>query len=106
VGQFLPRLPTLSSTRHASTTHQFRSLRRAAEVFNIPYTLLTRRYYRITYYLETRNARYKLTATKEQTIIQYILNLDSRGFAPQLCKVADIADKVLGIRSSKLVSKY
>jgi hypothetical protein len=29
-------------TLSAYTTHQFRSLRRAAEVFNVPYTLLTR----------------------------------------------------------------
>jgi hypothetical protein len=69
-------------TLSAYTTHQFRSLRRAAEVFNIPHTLLTRRYHGITHRLETRNARYKLTATEEQTIVQYILDLDSRGFAP------------------------
>jgi hypothetical protein len=75
-------------------------------MFNIPYTLLTRRYHGITHRLETRNARYKLIVTKEQTIIQYILDLNSRGFAPRLYEVVDIVDKVLGIRGSKLVSKY
>jgi hypothetical protein len=39
-------------------------------------------------------------------IIQYILDLNSRGFASWLCEVVDIVDKVLGIRGSKLVSKY
>jgi hypothetical protein len=90
----------------AYTTHQFRSLRRAAEVFNVPHTLLTRRYHGITHRLETRNARHKLTATEEQTIVQYILDLDSRGFAPRLCEVADMADKVLGVRGGELVGKH
>jgi hypothetical protein len=38
--------------------------------------------------------------------VHVILDLDSRGFAPRLCEVADIVDKVLGVRGSKLVSKY
>jgi hypothetical protein len=43
--------------------------------------------------------------TEEQTIVRYILNLDSRGFAPRLCEVADIADKVLAIRGGAPVGK-
>jgi hypothetical protein len=39
-------------------------------------------------------------------IIQYILDLDSRGFAPRLYEVVDMVDKVLGVRGSKLVSKH
>jgi len=38
-------------------------------------------------------------------IVQYILDLDSRGFAPQLCEVADIADKLLTTRGGILVGK-
>jgi hypothetical protein len=48
----------------------------------------------------------KLTRTKEQTIVQYILDFDSRGFAPQLCEVSDMADKVLGVRGSEPVGKH
>jgi len=48
---------------------------------------------------------YKLTATEEQTIVRYILNLNSRGFAPQLYEVADMADKLLAARGGKLVGK-
>jgi hypothetical protein len=51
------------------SAHQFRSLRRAAKVFNVPPSTLTSRYNRITYRLEALNARRKLTTTKEQTII-------------------------------------
>jgi ABC-type sugar transport system ATPase subunit len=48
----------------------------------------------------------KLTRTEEQTIVRYILDLDSRGFAPQLYEVADIADKLLGLRDGKPVGKH
>ena len=38
-------------------------------------------------------------------IIQYILNLNSRGFPPQLYKVADMADKLLTAQGEELVGK-
>jgi hypothetical protein len=90
----------------AYTTHQFQSLRRAAEAFNVPHATLTRRYNGIAYRPEGRNAQHKLTETEEQTIVQYILDPDSRGFAPRLCEVADMADKLLGVRGGKPVGKH
>jgi len=50
--------------------------------------------------------RLKLTRTKEQMIVQYILNLNSRGFPPRLYKVVDIANKLLGICGSKPIGKH
>jgi hypothetical protein len=67
---------------------------------------LTSRYNGITHILERRNGRQKLTATEEQTIVPYMLDLDSRGFAPRLCEVEDIADKLLAVRGSELVGKH
>jgi hypothetical protein len=92
--------------RSAYTTHQFRSLRRAAEAFNVPHSTLTSRYNGITHILERRNGRQKLTTTEEQTIVRYILDLDSRGFAPRLCEVEDIADKLLAVRGGEPVGKH
>jgi hypothetical protein len=43
--------------RSAYTTHQFRSLRRAAEAFNVRHSTLTSRYNGITHILERRNGR-------------------------------------------------
>jgi hypothetical protein len=90
----------------AYTTRQFRSLRRAAEAFNVPHSTLTSRYNGITHILERCNGRQKLTATEEQTIVRYILDLDSQGFAPRLCEVADIADKLLAARGGEPVGKH
>ena len=67
--------------------------------------MLTDRYNGITYLLDRHNGRYKLTMTEEQTIVQYILNLNSRGFPPWLCEVADIADKLLTAWGKELVGK-
>ena len=90
----------------AYNSQQFRSLRRAAEAFEVPLTTLSRRHKGVTHRLETRHAQHKLTATEEQTIVQYILDLDSRGFAPRLYEVVDIADKLLAVRGSKPVGKH
>ena len=50
--------------------------------------------------------RLKLTRTKEQMIIQYILDLNSRGFPPRLCKVVDMANKLLGVRGGEPIGKH
>jgi hypothetical protein len=39
-------------------------------------------------------------------IIRYILNLDTRGFAPTYAAVRDIADKLLATRGASQVSVY
>jgi hypothetical protein len=84
---------------------QFRSLRRAADAFNIPQRSLTRRYNGTLARADCQPNCQKLTATEEQTIVRYILDLDSRGFAPRLCEVADMADKLLAARGRELVGK-
>ena len=40
----------------------------------------------------------KLTETEESMIIQHILDLDARGFPPQLAAVKDMADSLLAVR--------
>jgi hypothetical protein len=85
---------------------QFKRLRRAAAAFNVTHQRLSDRLHGITSRAQTRPNRHKLTATEEQTIVRYILDLDSRGFAPRLCEVADIADKLLAVRGGEPVGKH
>ena len=84
---------------------QFQSLRRAAEAFNTPRSTLISRHNGISHRPTARNGRHKFTATEEQTIVRYILALDSRGIAPRLCEVADMADKLLAVRGGEPVGK-
>jgi hypothetical protein len=89
----------------AYTLHQFKTLRRAAAAFSVRHQRLSDRLHGITNRRQTRPGIQKLTSTEEQTIVRYILDLDSRGFAPRLCEVADIADKLLASRSGIPVGK-
>jgi hypothetical protein len=84
---------------------QFDTLRRAATAFNVKHQRLSDRLRGITSRPNTRPNSHKLTIAEEQTIVQYILDLDSRGFAPRLCEVADMADKLLDARGGKPVGK-
>ena len=84
---------------------QLRSLRSAADAFKVPHQRVSDRLRNITFRPNVRANRHKLTIAEEQTIVQYILNLDSRGFAPQLCEVADMADKILSVRGGEPVGK-
>jgi hypothetical protein len=45
----------------------------------------------------------KLTAREEEVIVQHILELDLRGFAPRLAAVKDWADSLLAARYRDLV---
>jgi len=54
---------------------------------------------------EIRNAQYNLTPSKEETLIRYILDLDTQGFPPWIYSVEDIANSLLATRCVKPVSK-
>lgn len=78
---------------------------RAAKIYNIPYSTLTGRMNGRTNLLERRPANHKLTKLEEEVISQYILDLDSRGFAPRLAGVEDMANYLLATRRGKRVGK-
>ena len=84
---------------------QFKTKRRAAAAFNVKHQRLSDRLRGITFRRNTLPNCRKLTTTEEQTIVRYILDLDSRGFAPRLCEVADMADKLLATRGGQPVGK-
>ena len=48
---------------------------------------------------------HKLTKVEEDVIIQYILDLDTRGFAPRLGGVEDIANYILELHRGQHVGK-
>ena len=52
-----------------------------------------------------RLANIKLTILEEEVIIRNILDIDSKGFAPRLTSVKDIANYILKSRGGKRVNK-
>lgn len=84
---------------------QFRSYRAAAQAFNVRFGALCRRARGTPFRLETPPNCRILTPTEEHSIVEYILDLDSRGFPPTLAEVADMADHILGARGAEKVGK-
>ena len=84
---------------------QFKSYTAAAKAFNVKRPTLTERARGVLFRLETPPNNYILTTTEEQSIVEYILDLDLRGFPPTLSEVADMADHILGARGAEKVGK-
>jgi hypothetical protein len=95
----------LTPAIQAFRTGQFKSIRRAAAAYNVRHQQLSKRLQGITFRPITQPNCQKLTKSEEQTIVRYILDLDSRGFAPQLCEVADMAEKLLRERDGQPLGK-
>ena len=81
------------------------SIRKAAKLYNLPYTTLNHRMNGFTPRVETRANCHNLTQLEEEVIIQYILDIDSRGFPPKLRMVEDMANHILESRGAKRVGK-
>ncbi|RKK85860.1 hypothetical protein BFJ68_g17220, partial [Fusarium oxysporum] len=81
------------------------SLRRAAGIYQVRYWTLHRRQKGI---LSTRDSipkSRKLSDLEEQIIVQFILDLDSRGFPPRLRCVEEMANRLLADREMPPVGK-
>ena len=72
--------------------NQLPSKRRAAEIYDVSQITLRRRRAGTASQRDCEANLKKLTKPKELAIIQHILNLDSRGFAPKLSTVRDMAN--------------
>jgi len=76
------------------------SIRSAARIYNVSETTLReRRAGRPARRDIAANSR-KLTDLEESVIVQHILELDSKGFPPQLCGVEDMANRLLADRDA------
>jgi len=81
------------------------SRRAAAKIYKVPEATLRDRMTGRTYRPETRPNRQKLSELEEEVITRYILDLDSRGFAPRLAGIEDMANYILESRGAELGSK-
>ena len=75
-------------------------MRRAVTTYDVPRTTLRRQRARTTAQCNCKANLKKLTKLKESVIIEHILDLDSRGFAPSLSAVRDIANKLFAERAA------
>jgi hypothetical protein len=79
------------------------SLRRAAKLYSVHHTKLSRRQRGILpRYAIQANSR-KLVDLEELVIVERILDLDSKGFPPRLCIVEDMANRLIMTRQGERV---
>jgi hypothetical protein len=81
------------------------SRRKAAKIYGVPFSTLNDRMNGRTSIGESRPAITKLTILEEEVIVRNILDMDSRGFAPRLAGVEDMANYILKSRGGKHVGK-
>ncbi len=84
---------------------QFQSVRAAAASYDVSHITLHRRIHGMASRRDTTPNSRKLTPAEELAIIQYILDLDSRGFPPRPQAVQEMADLLLAERDAPPVGK-
>ena len=81
------------------------SIRAAAKTYDVPYTTLQNRLRGRCARQDTRPNSLKLDVLEEKCILQYILDLDTRGFPPKLADVEEMANVLLAERDAGRVGK-
>src|SRR6266566_14952 len=79
------------------------SIRRTTKIYDLPENSFCNRMKGMTPLTERRNSRCRLTPAEEETFLRYILNLDSRGFAPRIDDVKDMVNTFLTTRNIERV---
>ena len=81
------------------------SFRAVAKLYNVQRTTLQNRRAGRLARRDTRPNSCKLTDLEEQTIVRYILELNTRSFPPRLSGVEDMANQLLRVRDAPPVGK-
>ena len=82
------------------------SRRATAKIYNVPETTLRRRMAGTPSKAEQGSATSRLTKLEERVIVEYIIDLDSRGFSPRLCDVEDMANVIAEARDASRVGTH
>ena len=90
----------ISLALNAFLKGQFKSLRAAAHSYDVSHHTLTNRYHGTLSRRESQPNSQKLTSTKEEILLQHILDLDTQGFSPQVSIIREIANLILANRDA------
>jgi hypothetical protein len=79
------------------------TIRRAAKLYLVARTTLSRRLHGISSRHDIQANSRKLSELEESVLSEYILYLDSKGFPPRLCIVEDMANRLAELRDGRRV---
>ncbi|EED24169.1 conserved hypothetical protein [Talaromyces stipitatus ATCC 10500] len=89
----------------ALTRGQIRSVRKAAEIYNISRSTLQNRINGMPYRAEKRANNHKLTQSEEDSLVKWVLDLDRRGLPPRHSLVREMANYMLLQRGNQQVGE-
>ncbi|KAJ5241722.1 uncharacterized protein N7469_000049 [Penicillium citrinum] len=110
-------MPPIRSTKRLDSEHQegrillaldaykkgeFNSIRGAAAAFDVCHMTLSRRYKGITQRAATRANCHKLSQNEEDSLIEWIKSMDSRGLAPKRYMIKNMANFLLAERGDSV----
>ena len=81
------------------------SVRRGSSIYKVPKTGINERMNGRASHSERQPNCSKLDYTEEEVLCRHILDLDARGFPPDLAGVEDMANLILASRGGKRVGK-
>ena len=96
--QRLQKEARLDLSKQAIQKKQVLSSRLAARLYNIPRSTLQDRVNGALPQATANAQKRKLSTTEEQSLVQWVLDLDRRGFPPQIIDVRQMADHLLAAR--------
>ena len=79
------------------------SRRQAARIYEVPEATLRNKINGQTSRDDSHHGRQKLTESEENAIVQYVLDLDERGFPPRIASIENMANLFLEKRNGKRV---
>ncbi|EDN91718.1 hypothetical protein SS1G_07578 [Sclerotinia sclerotiorum 1980 UF-70] len=81
------------------------TVEKAAKIYKVPRTTLRDRISDRIHRMETRVNNLNLIEKEEEVLIQYIIDIDERGFASKLNDIKDMANYILESRGAKRIGK-
>ena len=93
--QLLQKEGRLLLTKYAIQNNSFLSVRKATKSYNVPRTTLRHWIKGSLLIAKLNSQKRKLKLSKEQALVQWILDLNRREFPPQIINVRKMADTLL-----------
>lgn len=82
------------------------SIQKAIKLYNLLYTIFNYKMNDFTPHIEIQTNYYNLTKLKKEMIIQYILNINSKGFLSKLKIIKNIANHIFESKNTKHIKKF
>jgi hypothetical protein len=81
------------------------SVYKAAQIYNVPEATLCSRISGTKLMIEYRSKNRLLGELEEEVLVQHIVDLDNRGFSPQLKDIEDMASNILASHHQQPIGK-